>query len=255
MFNLICALRFAVNVSVNKSGKFEIIFTPMLASLLSNEVIINFLKTPKKNKTMESNRASASQDSGYESILFNSTNSLNANRDESTPVKEEQDNQLFDSCCLTPIKSTNDKHHEVLNGSIDIDLIYLSQLSNKINYRIKFENSFSENLNESSIKLFRSSLSPSTFYKSKKSFSVTGIRRAYHDKDSLKVDILSELYNRSILHVIKSICLFLSNKEYMKASMVSKTWMEIIHQDLKCDRQRLKALKRDRKSFKATKVN
>ena len=204
---------------------------------------------------MESSRASANQDSGYESIFFNSTNSLNVNRDESTPVKDEQDNQLFDSCCLTPIKSTNEKHHDLLNGSTDIDLIYLSQLSNKINYQIKFENSFSENLNESSIKLFRSSLSPSTFNKSKKSFLVTGIRRAYHEKDSQKVDILSELYDRSILHVIKSICMFLSNKEYIKASMVSKTWMEIIYQDLKGDRQRVKVIKCERKSFKATKVN
>ena len=227
----------------------------ILASLLSNEMIINFLENKKKNKTMESSRASVNQDSGYESIFFNSTNSLNVNRDESTPVKDEQDNQLFDSCCLTPIKSTNEKHHDLLNGSTDIDLIYLSQLSNKINYQIKFENSFSENLNESSIKLFRSSLSPSTFNKSKKSFLVTGIRRAYHEKDSQKVDILSELYDRSILHVIKSICMFLSNKEYIKASMVSKTWMEIIYQDLKCDRQRVKVIKCERKSFKATKVN
>lgn len=153
-------------------------------------------------------------------FLKNKTNNSNVSINESTPVKNDKNfNSLLTCSYVTPIT----------NRSYDIDSAYFSSLKN------------SRSSQCSPISSFRSRFNQSYSY-----LDTT--------QNETKVDILSELFNLSIMHVIESILNKLSNSDYMRLTRVSKSWHQIIHDNLNSNKKRKISIKKEKNSFKTNKV-
>lgn len=63
------------------------------------------------------------------------------------------------------------------------------------------------------------------------------------------LDILAELFNKSIFHIIQKILNYLHLEDYMKLLRVSKLWNQIVKDDLKHNRKRKSSVKQKENYF------
>lgn len=169
--------------------------------------------------------------------------------DESTPQKNDNSSSSFfyKNINISPI----DQEHSFLDQTVeDVDSAYFSTLKG---------NSPSINFNRSfSLKLIRS---PSLFCLSKSSnFSNESLDSSCHPKlvknyeNSNFVDFLTELFNKSIYHVVKQILGYLELDDYFRIQQVSKLWHEVVRDDLNHNAERRKSIKAQKKDFASKKV-
>ena len=187
-----------------------------------------------------------SRDSGcfVNSILSNNSQINN----ESTPIKKSKNlsatnkNETETLLLFTPIKSQRPTELSCcLNQSIDIDSVYFSRLK-----RPK-HNIYSQQY--SPVSSFASSSRRISDFRLE--YSISDLSQT----DSIKIDFLFELYEKSMFHVIKLILNSLTNKDYIKLNKVSKKWQIILNQDLIFNKQRKQAIKKEINFYKTEKVN
>jgi hypothetical protein len=188
-----------------------------------------------------------SRDSGcfVNSILSNNSQINN----ESTPIKKSKNwsaankNETETLLLFTPIKSQRPTELSCcLNQSIDIDSVYFSRLK-----RPK-HNIYSQQY--SPVSSFASSSRRISDFRLLE-YSISD----FSQSDSIKIDFLFELHEKSMFHVIKLILNNLSNKDYTKLNGVSKNWQIILNQDLIFNKQRKQAIKKEINFYKTEKVN
>lgn len=188
-----------------------------------------------------------SRDSGcfVNSILSNNSQINN----ESTPIKKSKNwsaankNETETLLLFTPIKSQRPTELSCcLNQSIDIDSVYFSRLK-----RPK-HNIYSQQY--SPVSSFASSSRRISDFRLLE-YSISD----FSQSDSIKIDFLFELHEKSMFHVIKLILNNLSNKDYIKLNGVSKNWQIILNQDLIFNKQRKQAIKKEINFYKTEKVN
>ncbi len=203
-----------------------------------------------------------SRDSGcFNSILSNNTNISNILKSNvsytvSTPIKNEHQTSsavysqsFFDSpnsSCLTPIRKgrPSDAHAQC---SIDLDSVYFTQLK-----RYKQSSQFSPRTCSPSVSSFGQRLRLSS------NLQYTHNDTSYSSESSslnLKIDVLTELTERSMFHVTKKILGYLPNKDYVRVSQVSKNWLSIYNYDLNSNKQRKNSLKLEKEFHESEKVN
>jgi len=209
-----------------------------------------------------------SRDSGcFNSILSNNSQILNSNSNrnsnkESTPIKQNKSRLSTESSndessssssllLFTPIRSTTPHRPPselCLNGSIDIDSVYFSRLKRpKYNIYSQQYSPISSLSSRRSIG-FKSEYSSSFIIDLNQSISSSST-------ESIRIDFLFELNEKSMFHVIKLILNNLTNKDYVKLNRVSRNWQTILNQDLNLNKQRKQAIKKEINFFKTEKVN
>lgn len=169
-----------------------------------------------------------SKDSGFSSILSNNTNIYN----ESTPIKNERtfSQNISDLNAFTPINNSNQFQ------LTDIDSVYFSRLKKpRLGHQFSPVSSFSQRFRTTSyFSQFSSFLDESSQY---------------------RIDFISELNDRGMIHINQLIFSSLSNKDYINCSRVSKNWNFILDEDLKRNRKRRNSIKKEKVVCKNEKVN